>query len=51
MAETATPGGALLAAQPISTPAAVLPMPVASGFFLLVGMGLTGYAIVLRRAW
>jgi thermitase len=48
---TATPGGGL-AAKPTSRPAAVLPMPpmpVVAGFFLLVGMGLIGYALALRR--
>ena len=50
---TATPtSGAALAAKPTDPPAAVMPMPPmpwVAGFFLLAGMGLIGYALVLRR--
>jgi len=49
---TATPGAAL-ALKPTPAPAAVLPMPPVlwvAGFFLLAGMGLIGYALVLRRS-
>jgi subtilisin family serine protease len=51
--ETATPGAAL-AAKPTFPPAAATmpmpPMPWVAGFFLLAGMGLIGYALVLRRS-
>jgi hypothetical protein len=49
---TATPGAAL-AVKPTSPPVAVLPMPPmpwVAGFFLVAGMGLIGYALVLRRS-
>jgi subtilisin family serine protease len=49
---TAT-AGAALAVKPTPPPAAVLPMPPmpwVAGFFLLAGMGLIGYALVLRRS-
>jgi thermitase len=48
---TATPGAAL-AIKPTVPPAAVMPMPPmpwVAGFFLLAGMALIGYALVLRR--
>ena len=48
---TATPGVAL-AIQPTVPPATVVPMPPmpwVAGFFLLAGMALIGYALVLRR--
>ncbi len=46
-----TPGAAL-AIKPTSPPVAVAPMPPmpwVAGFFLLAGMALIGYALVLRR--
>ena len=48
---TATPGVAL-AIKPTVPPPAVTPMPPVpwvAGFFLLAGMALIGYALVLRR--
>jgi hypothetical protein len=48
---TATPGAALVV-KPTPPPAAVMPMPPmpwVAGFFLLAGLGLIGYALVLRR--
>jgi hypothetical protein len=47
----ATPGAAL-AVKPTSPPAVIMPMPPmpwVAGFFLLAGMALIGYALVLRR--
>jgi len=48
---TATSGGALFAEKATPQPPQPMPpMPVVAGFFLLAGMGLIGYALVLLRS-